>query len=54
MIFGTPEYMAPEQAEGKAADHRVDLYAAGCLLYHCLTGSTPFSAETFMGMLRNT
>ena len=51
MIFGTPEYMAPEQAEGKAADHRADLYAAGCLLYHCLTGTAPFSADSFMAML---
>jgi eukaryotic-like serine/threonine-protein kinase len=51
MIFGTPEYMAPEQAEGKPADHRADLYAAGCVLYHCLTGTAPFAAESFMAML---
>jgi tRNA A-37 threonylcarbamoyl transferase component Bud32 len=51
MIFGTPEYMAPEQAEGKPTDHRADLYAVGCVLYHCLTGSAPFSADTFMAML---
>jgi tRNA A-37 threonylcarbamoyl transferase component Bud32 len=51
MIFGTPEYMAPEQAEGKPTDHRADLYAVGCVLYHCLTGTAPFHAETFMAML---
>jgi serine/threonine protein kinase len=51
MIFGTPEYMAPEQAEGKAADHRVDIYAAGCVIYHCITGVTPFQADSFMAML---
>jgi hypothetical protein len=51
MIFGTPEYMAPEQAEGKPTDHRADLYAVGCVLYHCLTGSAPFFADTFMAML---
>ena len=51
MIFGTPEYMAPEQAEGKEADHRVDLYSAGCVLYHCLVGEPPFQAESFMAML---
>jgi serine/threonine-protein kinase len=51
MIFGTPEYMAPEQAEGKEADHRVDVYAVGCIAYHLITGSTPFVAENFMAML---
>ena len=51
MIFGTPEYMAPEQAEGKPADHRVDIYAVGCVMFHCLTGSAPFQAESFMAML---
>jgi serine/threonine-protein kinase len=51
MIFGTPEYMAPEQAEGKEADHRVDIYAVGCIIYHLLTGQTPFLAENFMAML---
>jgi serine/threonine-protein kinase len=51
MIFGTPEYMAPEQAEGKEADHRVDVYAVGCIAYHLMTGNTPFVAENFMAML---
>jgi serine/threonine-protein kinase len=51
MIFGTPEYMAPEQAEGKEADHRVDIYAVGCIAYHLMTGQTPFVAENFMAML---
>jgi serine/threonine-protein kinase len=51
MIFGTPEYMAPEQAEGKEADHRVDIYAVGCIIYHLLTGQTPFVADNFMAML---
>jgi serine/threonine protein kinase len=51
MIFGTPDYMAPEQAEGKVADHRADLYSAGCVLYHCLTGTPPFSAASFMALL---
>jgi serine/threonine protein kinase len=51
MIFGTPEYMAPEQAEGKDADHRVDIYAVGCILYHLITGQTPFIADSFMTML---
>jgi serine/threonine protein kinase len=51
MIFGTPEYMAPEQAEGKDTDHRADIYAVGCILYHLMTGQTPFIAESFMTML---
>jgi serine/threonine-protein kinase len=51
MIFGTPEYMAPEQAEGKDTDHRADIYAVGCIIYHLITGQTPFVAESFMTML---
>jgi hypothetical protein len=51
MIFGTPEYMSPEQARGDRPDHRVDIYACGCILYEMLTGDVPFHAETFMGVL---
>ncbi len=51
VIFGTPEYMAPEQARGEQADHRVDVYAMGCLLFQFLTGTVPFKAESFMAVL---
>jgi serine/threonine-protein kinase len=51
MIFGTPEYMAPEQASGKRPDARVDIYAVGIIMYELLTGQVPFSADTFMGVL---
>src|SRR5882672_6575356 len=51
MIFGTPEYMSPEQAQGQMPDHRVDVYALGCVMYHLLTGSVPFTADNFMGIL---
>jgi eukaryotic-like serine/threonine-protein kinase len=51
MIFGTPEYMAPEQAEGKVCDLRADLYAVGCVLYHMIAGQAPFQADSFMAML---
>ncbi len=51
MIFGTPEYMSPEQAAGKALDHRVDIYAMGIILYELLAGRVPFLGDTFMGVL---
>ena len=50
-IFGTPEYMSPEQARGKKCDGRTDVYAAGVLIYELVTGQVPFSGETFMDVL---
>lgn len=51
MVFGTPEYMSPEQARGDELDARCDVYAAGIILHEVLTGAPPFTGDTPLSVL---
>ncbi len=50
-LIGSPFYMSPEQCEGKAVDHRSDVYSLCVILFEMLTGSKPFDADNAIGLM---
>ncbi|WP_052390893.1 protein kinase domain-containing protein [Streptomyces sp. NRRL B-24484] len=50
-VLGTPQYLSPEQAQGRPADARSDLYSVGCMLFELVTGTLPFDGESAMSVL---
>ena len=50
MMIGTPDYISPEQVEGKQLDQRSDIYSIGVMLYEMLTGKLPFKGDSALSL----
>jgi hypothetical protein len=53
MVMGTPEYLSPEQCEGRTATSQSDIYAVGVMLFQMLTGRLPFRGKSVISILRD-
>jgi serine/threonine protein kinase len=52
-VIGTPDYISPEQVQGKRGDARSDIYALGVMLYEMLTGTTPFPGDNLLAIMNS-
>ncbi len=51
MVFGTPSYISPEQAQGRIVTHSADIYSAGVILFQMVTGRLPFQGESTIDLI---